>query len=417
MYKTIEEMRARLAEIVAKLGEYEGMENMGQEEIDSVNTLSEEYDTLKGNIEAKEKIAAMTADANKFERKVASTPVAKVEVREQKNHGFKSGGEFFMAVKKAATGDLDKRFKNTHFEKYGEDGGFLVPEDFMSAINKKVDGDESLLAKTRQLRVSGNSLTINIDQSTPWNGGLQAYWMEEGGQYTESKIQLGQASWRLHKLGVLVKCTDELLEDASALESYVKMMAPEAINHKLNGAIISGDGVAKPTGILNSGFRVTVAKESGQTADTVVAANIVKMYASMIPSARSSAAWYINPEVEPALRLLQDGAGNYIYMAPGSQMNQTPYGMLLGRPVIPLLGGMKAIGDEGDIIFADLSYYYSILKTSGLKQAMSTHLYFDRDITAFKFMIRVDGHCPFSAPISPEFGAQKLSGIVTLAAR
>jgi len=417
--KTIEEMRARLAEIVAKLGEYEGSEKFEQEDVDTINALNTEFDELKGNIETREKIAAMKADASASTRQTAPVvPVAQVSApRTPKNSGFNSAGEFFMSVKKAALGDLDNRFKNTAFEKYGEDGGFLIPEDFMTDIMKKVEGDESLFAKTRQFKVTGNGLTLPIDETSPWNGGIQAYWMEEGGAYTESKVKLGQASWRLHKLGAIVKCTDELLEDASALESYIRMMAPEAINHKLNSAIISGDGVAKPTGMLNSGFKVQVAKESAQGADTVLAENIVKMYSSMIPVSRRNAVWYINAEVEPALRLMKDAAGNFIYLAPGSQMNQTPYGMLLGRPVIPLLGGMKALGDEGDIIFGDLSYYYSIIKSSGLKQAVSTHLWFDRDITAYKFTMRVDGHCPFKTPITPEFGNQKLSGIVTLEAR
>jgi HK97 family phage major capsid protein len=260
-------------------------------------------------------------------------------------------------------------------------------------------------------------LSLPIDETAPWNGGVQAYWLAEGAPLTETKSKLGQASWKLNKLGALVKVTDELLEDATALESYIKAMAPEAINHKINSAILTGDGVGKPTGLLSSGFKIQVAKESLQTADTVVAKNVIKMYSKMIPSARANAVWFINPAVEEQLRVMKDDLGNFIYLAPGSQLNQTPYGQLLGRPVVSLIGSMPQLGDEGDIIFADLSYYYSITKVGGLKQSVSAHLYFERDIQAYKWTMRIDGSCPFKTPVTTEFGAYQMSAIVTLEAR
>ena len=418
--KTIEEMRARLGEITSELKALEGVENYTNEELEVISALSDEFETLTKTIEAKEKVASIANKATASTgRKVA--PVAQrtevIPSRKEKNGGFESAGEFFMAVKSAAHNNIDPRFKNTMFERNGDEGGFLVPEDFMTEINKKINGDESLLVKTRQFKTAGNALSIMVDEKSPWNAGVQAYWTEEGGSITESAPSFARASWRLNKLAAMVKATDELLEDAPALESIIKEMAPVAMTHEINKAIISGTGAGKPMGILNSGFKVTVSKEAAQAADTIVAANIVKMYSRMLPSSRANAVWYINAGVEEQLRLMKDEAGNYIYMAPGSQMNQTPYGMLMGRPVIPMLGGMPQLGDEGDIVFADLSYYYTLLKTNGLKSSMSTHLYFDKDQTAFKFTFRIDGACPFNAPVVTEFGNYEMSGIVTLEAR
>jgi HK97 family phage major capsid protein len=324
-----------------------------------------------------------------------------------------------MAVKRAGqTGEVDKRFQAaTAYEKVGEDGGFLVPEEISQAILKKLEVKESLMASTTALQVSGNALTINIDESQPWNQGIQAYWTAEGAAITESKPSFKQASWRLQKLAALVKATDELLDDATALESYIKSSAPDAFMNKINGAIISGNGAGKPQGILSSPFAVTVSKEGGQTADTVNALNVLKMYGRMFPSSRSSCAWYINPAVEDQLRQMVDPNGNYIYIAPGGQLNQTPYGTLLGRPVIPLMGSMPALGDLGDIILADLSYYYMIRKAGGIKSATSIHLLFDKEQTAFRFSMRLDGRCPYSAPVTTEFGSYSMSAIILLEAR
>jgi HK97 family phage major capsid protein len=413
----LEQMKARLAEIVAKLGEYNGLESFNDNDVVAINDLNEEFEGLKKQIEAKEKVAAMTAAASTSVRKTAPEAATRVEVipsKTEKNGGFKSFGEFLSSVKKASSGDIDKRFQNTMFEKNGEDGGFLVPEEMMTEVTKKVQSDESLLSRTRQFTVSGNALSLPIDEKQPWTGGVNAYWIAEGGQYNDSKFGFETASWRLHKLGAMIKITDELLEDTVALESYMRAMAPEAIMHKINSAILTGNGVGKPKGILNSGFKVKVSKEAGQAADTIVARNVIKMYSKLIPSARAGAVWYINAAVEEQLRQMKSDSGDFIYLAPGSQLNQTPYGQLLGLPVIPLIGSMPALGDEGDIILGNLSYYYSIVKAGGMKQAISSHLHFDRDIQAYKFTMRIDGGCPFKSPVKTEFGDYEMSAFITL---
>lgn len=415
----LEAMRKRLGEIQAKLSEYSALENFTEENVKEIDELNGEFSTLKANIEAKEKVESMLAVSNASTRKVAPVAVAPATVvvgtsKLERNGGFQNFGEFLGSVKNASKGIQDKRFQNTHFERSGEDGGFLVPEDMMTQISEKMSGDESLLAKTSSFDVTGNSLSLPTDELAPWTGGIEAYWVAEGRKINESKHKFGEASWKLNKLAALVKITDELSEDATALESYILGKAPGAIDYKINGAIISGNGAGKPTGILNSGFKVQVAKESGQLADTIVARNVVKMYSRMIPASRGNAAWYINAGTEDQLRLMKDDNGNFIYLAPGSQMNQSPYGLLMGRPVIPMLGSLPQLGDEGDIIFADLSYYYTIKKVGGVKQAISSHLFFDQAINAFRFTFRIDGKCPFNSPVVTEFGNYEMSGIVTL---
>lgn len=428
----IEQMRARLGEIAALIAGIQAVDSQYSDgQLAEIETLNTEFETLEKQLEAAEKAEAIKARAAQSAgRKTASpAPAAaaapRIEFSGRPNNerfgGFNSSGEFLMAVKRAGqTGDMDKRFlqNSTAYEKVGEDGGFLVPEDIGTAIVKKLESTESLMSSCNVINVSGNALTLPIDESQPWNQGITAYWTAEGATITESKPVFSEASWRLHKLAALVKTTDELLDDATALESYIMNGAPLAITAKVNDAIISGNGAGKPQGIINSPFAVTVSKESGpQTADTVVAANVLKMYSRMFPNSRSKAAWYINPAVEEQLRLMVDPNGDYIFISPGGQMNQTPYGTLLGRPVIPMMSALRAIGDVGDIVFADLSFYTMIKKASGVKSATSIHLLFDKEQTAFRFTLRVDGKCPFKTPVTTQYGSYQMSAIVLLEAR
>ena len=414
----LEQMKARLSEIMNKLTEFAAIENFSNEDVESINVLNEEFEGLKKNIEAKEKVLAMTATASASTRKTTPDSTVRVEVTAPKNGGFSSFGEFLGAVKKAAGGEMDKRFANTMSTGVDSEGGFLVHPEFMTDVTKRLESDESLLSKTKQFVVSSNNLTLPKDESQPWSGGVQASWLGENAQYTATTPNtLSEVSFKLSKLGALVHITDELISDSVALESYIRGMAPEAIMHKINEAIISGNGIGKPAGILGSTFKIEVAKEVAQVADTIVARNVIKMYSKMLPASRGKATWYVNAGCEEQLRMMKDDNGNFIYLAAGSQLNNSPYALLLGRPVVPMLGSLPALGEAGDIIFADLSYYYSIIKSGGMKQAVSSHLKFDYDLQSFKFTMRLDGKVPFVTPVTTQFGGYQMSAFVTLADR
>jgi len=414
----LEQMKARLNEIIGKLAEYSAVEDFTNEDVETINGLNEEFEGLKKNIEAKEKVVAMTAAASTSVRKTAPEATTRVEVSAPKNNGFKAFGDFLGSVKKAAGGEIDKRFMNTMSTGVDAEGGFLVPDEFMTDVTKRLESDESLLAKTKQFVVSSNNLTLPKDESQPWNGGVAANWVGENAQISASTPNtLSEVSFKLNKIAALVHITEELSSDAVALESYMRGMVPGAIMHKINESIISGNGIGKPAGILGSSFKIEVAKEASQDADTIVARNVIKMYSRMLPASRGQAVWYVNAGCEEQLRTMKDDNGNFIYLAAGSQLNQSPYALLLGRPVIPMLGSLPALGEAGDIIFADLSYYYSIVKAGGMKQAVSAHLKFDYDVQSFKFTMRLDGKVPFATPVSTQFGGHTMSAFVTLADR
>jgi len=424
----LEQLRAKLAGIVAQLDGFKSATEFSDEDVTSINALSEEFEATKKQIEAAEKIQAMTSDAQASVRKVK--PVVNVEVGQDRRildpkAGFQNSGEFFRSVVKAATtGNVDNRLSILNAgakESIGEDGGFLIPSDIRSAIQEKVMGDESLLSLTQQFVTASNNLTLPTDEVAPWSSeGIQAYWEGEAAAFRESKPKFGELQMRLHKLTSLVRVTEELLEDAPALESYLRMKAPSAMLHKVNNAIISGTGAGMPLGILNSGFKYKVAAEGGQAADTVLFANVNKMLSRILPASFGRAVWLVHPAVLEQLRAMQfvPGAASPVpvYM-PASGVAGAPFGTLFGRPIMPMMGGVKELGTEGDIMLVDLSYYYSVVKTTGVKQDISTHVWFDTQEVAFRFSQRIAGQVPYKSNVTTQNGAFEMSGFVTLADR
>jgi HK97 family phage major capsid protein len=297
----------------------------------------------------------------------------------------------------------------------GGSGGYLVPQQWAEQLWEMVVGDESLLSRTNQIPTSRNSLSLPVNASTPWgSGGVQAYWADEAEQVSQSKPRFEYRNLRLSKLSALVPASDELLEDVAALDAFIGREAGRAIRYKADDAVINGDGVGKPLGILTSGALVSVAKEDAQNDDTLLAQNVAKMYARMPAASISRAVWLINQDVLP--QLLSMTLGDALVYLPPNGIADAPFGTLLGRPVI-LSQHMRTLGDEGDILFADLSQYLSLIKSDGIKTASSIHLWFDYDVTAFRFTFRIAGQPWLSAPISPDNSSDTLSPFVTLAER
>jgi HK97 family phage major capsid protein len=162
---------------------------------------------------------------------------------------------------------------------------------------------------------------------------------------------------------------------------------------------------------------VSVAKESGQTAATVLFENIAKMYSRMPARNRRNAAWYINQGIEPQLfsMSISVGTGGVPVYLPAGGVSGQPYGMLFGRPVIPI-EQCAALGTVGDIIFADLSSYI-LADKGGIDAAVSIHVRFIFDESVFRFVYRVDGQPSLASAITPFDGGSALSPFVALATR
>lgn len=358
-----------------------------------------------------------------------------------KNGGFRTFGDFAKAVSLSAAcnrgGVTDPRLERISQEQLasattygsegvGADGGFAVPPDFRNAIMEMVLGEDQLLSRTDQYTTDSNQITFPADETTPWQttGGIQAVWDGEAVAATQSKPQLQERTLKANKIRCLVPMTEESMSDASALDSYLRRKAPAKIAFKVNLALVQGTGSGQPLGLLNSPALVSVAKEAGQVADTLIGMNIIKMYSRLYAPSRANAVWLYNQDIEPQLYKLSvpgtDNEGNFvtgwgglIYMPPGG-LSGSPYGTIYGRPAIPTQA-CETKGDKGDIIFVDFKSYATVLKSGpNPRVETSMHLWFDQDLVAFKFVLRIGGMPWWSVPASARDGSTTYSPYVTL---
>jgi HK97 family phage major capsid protein len=212
--------------------------------------------------------------------------------------------------------------------------------------------------------------------------------------------------------------TDELLADGgNMLEQMTSRYAAEEINFLVGNSIINGIGAGTPLGVLNAAATVSVTKEPGQAAKTIVTENIVKMWARLHYASRKNCIWFINQDCLPQLHLMTLGVGTggvVTFMPPGG-VSASPYATLMGRPIMEL-EYCQTLGTVGDILLLDLKQFLAVTRGS-IQAATSMHVQFLTDEMAYRWTFRVGGQPWWRSALTPFNGTNTQSPFVSLATR
>jgi HK97 family phage major capsid protein len=302
------------------------------------------------------------------------------------------------------------------------DGGFLIPEILRSELLRV--SLETAMVRPRARVVPMESLSVpfpTIDSTSNASsvyGGIVGYWTEEGGSLTDSAPQFGRVNLMAKKLTVYSEVPNELFQDSLlSLQAFMDQAYPEALSWFEDVAFTSGNGVGQPTGFLNADAAVSVTKETGQAATTIVWENIVKAYSRMLTSSIGRAVWVCHIDTFPELATMAlsvGTGGSAVWIGNGDGAGAPPM-TILGRPVL-FTEKANSVGTAGDVNFVDFGYYLI-----GDRQAMqadtSVDFKFGNDKTAMRVIERVDGQPWIKSAITPQTGSNTLSPFVKIATR
>lgn len=110
----------------------------------------------------------------------------------------------------------------------------------------------------------GKSITLPT-----YDGGVEAYWIDEGADFTASKGATGTIKVDIYKLGALVTFTDEMLEDDMTIDTLYSLIVTEAgtkMAVKIEDGVLNGDAT---TGKLKGILTVAGLATHASTATTV----------------------------------------------------------------------------------------------------------------------------------------------------
>lgn len=308
----------------------------------------------------------------------------------------------------------------------GADGGFLIQKDFAVDLMKEGTSGGVLAPACSSTEISANSDGLEVPYinetsratGSRW-GGVRVYRRAEADTVTASKPQLDKWECRLEDLMGLAYVTERLMRDASAIGSVFSEAFRDEFAFVLDDEIYRGTGVGQCLGILNADATVAVAKETGQAADTIVAENVINMWARVPLRSRTKGFWVYNIEAEPQLQTMTIGTGTsaQLVFMPPTGLTTASYATIYGRPALPIEHA-SALGDVGDIAFLDLSQYKLITK-GGIEEEESIHVRFLYNERALRWNASINGAPKLKSAITPYKGSASLkhSPFVTLAAR
>lgn len=398
---------------------------MTEDEQKQFNTLEDEIKGLENTLEAQKK----TQDREKTFKTPVTEPIHAEPKQEEKGlREFKNLGEQLLAIKNATYGKMDERLVRLNNQQKAvagasegvpSDGGFAVQTDFAGMMMESAAKAGNILPLVDQYQIGAGSNAakwIDVDESsvaTTVFGGVIVYWAAEAGEVTKSKPKMMEKSLELKKLMGVAYATYELEQDASFVSQLYTKAFTLAIQRKLEGEIISGDGAAGMLGLTKSGALVSIAKEDGQAADTVIWENLSKMYNRNLDKTKS--VWLIHPDVADQLDFLSFpvGTGGVPVYLPAALVGSVS--SLRGRPIIES-DQCSAIGDVGDVIFADLSEYMLITK-GGVQADTSIHVEFLSAENCFRFIFRANGMPKKNQSLTIKNSSNKRSPYIALAAR
>jgi len=375
----ISDLRAKRAQMVAAAREI--LDAAGDNDLSAESEAK--WNEIDGHISAAtkriEREEALVAQEAALAKPVGST-ATEIESGERNDSPLAQAGyrnafnQFIRVGKNGLTSDFVGALQvGTDAE-----GGFLTPEEFETQLIQTME-PLSVMRQIANVIRTGSDRNIPVESSRS-----SATWTAEEAAYTESDPVFARQTLGAHKLGVIVKVSEELLQDAFFnVESYMAGNFARAFAEAEETAYFTGNGSGKPTGVTTQASAgVTAAGTAAVTSD-----ELIDLFHSLKPGYRTSAVWTMNDSTAKLIRKLKDSDGQYIWQ-PGLQAGQPD--SILARPV-RISDGMPAAATSAvSILFGDFSHY-TIADRAGVAMQRLNELYAANGQIGFKAHKRTEG--------------------------
>jgi HK97 family phage major capsid protein len=349
---------------------------------------------------------------------------------------FRTFGEFARAV--AAGNDErlmrradERQVRNASYAgsttQEGASAGYMVPTAFVSALMDAALQQEVFRPRANVVPITaGNAIISGFDSQDRTGAKRAGLFLDWGGLEGKELLQQKPKARKLvagaHKASVFCVISTELLDDAPNFDTELARQMTAAVAGGLDFSFLAGTGAGQPLGVLNGPSTITVPKESGQAAGTVLLQNLAKMIGRLAPESFARAVWYIHPTCVPVLYQMA-------YTVKNVAGSENVGGALVQPITVGPDGGLRCFGlpmlvtdacaplsSKGDIILAD-PMRYLIAMRSDVRMRRDESAFFSSDEVAFRLTMRLDGMPEDAAPTKLRDGTNTVSGFVVLEAR
>lgn len=245
------------------------------------------------------------------------------------------------------------------------DGGYLVDPQTSDAIKSVLKSTASIRSIANVVNVEATSYDVLIDTTDLGSG-----WVTETGTVGETATPtIDRISIPLYELSALPKASQRLLDDSAFdIEAWLAGRIADKFASAEASAFINGDGVDKPTGILNHtqvdndswawgslGYIVTGTDGGFDVTDPADA--IVELVYALGAQYRANGTFVMNSKTAGQVRKLKDADGRFLWsdgLAAGEPAR------LMGYPVLIAEDMPDIASDAAAIAFGDFHAGYTV---------------------------------------------------------
>lgn len=373
--ETIHEMQNMLAAAEAE------NRDLNADEQAKYDAMNKDIDSLKARADRLDAAANLAKDLddvrNTVNRPTVEAPASAKNANPLASEVYRASFDRYARVGKNG---LDFDVLNALQVGTDSEGGFITPEEFETQIVE-------FIQDINQMRQYVSVITTASDRNIPVEETLgSATWLAEEAAYSESDAAFGRVTLGAHKLGTIIRVSEELLQDAFfSVEGYLARNFGKRFGLAEEAAFVNGDGVGKPSGIVGgAGVGQTTAAPTAITGD-----ELIDLYHSVPRQYRSgsSVAWLMNDSTVKMVRKLKDADGQYIWQ-PGLQAGQPD--SILARPLVTSSAMPAATTGNRSVVFGDMSGY-QVADRRGMTMQRLNELYAANGQVGFRAYKRMDG--------------------------
>lgn len=399
---------------------------MNQSEIELCGEILAEVQRMKGGLTGGVRTLSPSQFSNGLERRIESGAYELRGPNDAKDFHSLFGNRGYQWEDRD-TGFFQAVFSGRHHpglllrgmtEGVPSDGGFLVPSQQAAQIHAVALESELVLPRAFVQPMQSNELKIPAmaigSHASSLFGGFTASFVAEAGSISEADPKVRSMTLIPRKLVGMLRFSSELAADIPGGENQIIQICGRGLGWYRDKYFLSGSGAGQPLGILNAPCLVTVPKESGQAAATILYENLVKMMARMYAGSFKNSVWVCSQSCIPQLLSLTipvgvGGSHIPVMSESGGQLS------ILSRPVV-ISEKVPALGAIGDIMLCDFSQYVVGLREE-MRFDMSIHVHFDTDEMMARLITRFDGQPLWSEALTLADGTTTVSPFVALATR
>lgn len=321
-------------------------------------------------------LVAMAEDEKRAAEAAANAP--KVEAKVEKRDIHADLRELARGERRSVEIGYEQR-DNVNLNKgTSSDGQELVESELLKTIHDLMVETSPIMGLANVLRTAGGADLVMPRVTSHSAAAL----VTEAGAFGKDAPQFDTVTVGAYKYGFLVPITRELEQDSAFnVGGWVASQGAAALGRGVDAVLVAGDGSSKPTGVVNATTGLTTSATGAVTMDELIEAQH-----SVIQPQRSGAVWVVNDSTIEAVRKLKDGDQNYIWR-PGATAGAPD--TLLGNRIYadPNISDMGAGNTFG--VFGDLKGF-TVRIAGGVVVDRSDQVYFENDMVAYRFLVRVD---------------------------